>query len=196
MAAQVASRVSASNNARNQFEGRHAQPRIFCISHCSCLRRRMRRRQDEFTALLDEAWECALAKNPDVRLALGDRRYNDQWPDRSLERDQAPHQDNARVSAAHYAIDNAALSETTSSTTSCFAAAAEASRCASVQGYLLPFSHRGGVQNLETDSQISAFRTVRTTTTGWLAWTSRRIIEQTIALAEEGRKQAICRRRV
>src|SRR6056297_4265583 len=39
----------------------------------------------QFHALLDEHWEWTLKTNPLEASQLGDKRYNDRWPDLSLE---------------------------------------------------------------------------------------------------------------
>ena len=39
----------------------------------------------DFATLLDEHWEAHLANDPINASINGDRRFNDQWPDESLE---------------------------------------------------------------------------------------------------------------
>ncbi|HET9620921.1 MAG TPA: DUF885 domain-containing protein [Kofleriaceae bacterium] len=41
-------------------------------------------RKQALDALLEEHWQYALKRNPEMASAQGDRRYNDQWTDRSL----------------------------------------------------------------------------------------------------------------
>ena len=40
---------------------------------------------EDFRALLDEAWEWHLVQSPVLASSLGDRRFNDQWGDSSIE---------------------------------------------------------------------------------------------------------------
>ncbi len=40
---------------------------------------------DDFEALLDDAWEWQLSENPVMASRLGDRRYNGLWRDLSLD---------------------------------------------------------------------------------------------------------------
>jgi uncharacterized protein (DUF885 family) len=41
-------------------------------------------RKQQLDALLEEHWQYALKRNPEMASSQGDRRYNDQWSDRSL----------------------------------------------------------------------------------------------------------------
>ena len=47
---------------------------------------------EELAVLLDEAWEWRLAENPEFASTLGERQYNDQWSDLSLQAIDARHQ--------------------------------------------------------------------------------------------------------
>src|SRR5438270_8019140 len=52
--------------------------------------------RDRFRALLDEEWQYTLREQPTFASHLGDKRYNDRWPDVSLaaiERRHAHHQE-------------------------------------------------------------------------------------------------------
>src|SRR5438270_6472856 len=40
--------------------------------------------RDRFRALLDEEWQYTLRESPTFASHLGDKRYNDRWPDVSL----------------------------------------------------------------------------------------------------------------
>jgi hypothetical protein len=40
---------------------------------------------EDFQALLEEAWEWRLEQNPVFASALGDRRFNDKWTNRSID---------------------------------------------------------------------------------------------------------------
>ena len=46
----------------------------------------------DFEALLDEHWEWQLQQNPVRASRLGDRRWNDQWTDQSLDAIESRHE--------------------------------------------------------------------------------------------------------
>jgi uncharacterized protein (DUF885 family) len=64
----------------------------------------------DFTLLLDEHWEWRMASSPVMASMLGDRRYNDQWPDNSLAAIEQRHNETR---------DLMHCQQMTSSTTSC-----------------------------------------------------------------------------
>ena len=66
---------------------------------------------EDFTTLLDEAWEWQLSSFPLFSSQLGDRRYNDQWTDRSLEAIEARHEQTRDFLRRVYAIDRLSLGD-------------------------------------------------------------------------------------
>jgi prolyl oligopeptidase len=145
---------------------------------------------DDFSALLDEAWEWQLAQNPTMASRLGDRRYNDQWQDNSLEAIERRHKETREFLNRTYAIDRAALSAEDQLNHELFRRELQDSiDLAAFNGHLMPFSQRGGVQNLENTASYLRFSTIRDYD-DWLARMSKveYVIEETIALAEKGRK--------
>ena len=145
---------------------------------------------EDFSALLDAAWEWQLAQNPTMASQLGDRRYNDQWQDNSLEAIERRHKETREFLNRTYAIDRAALSVEDQLNHELFRRELQDSiDLAAFNGHLIPFSQRGGVQNLENTASYLRFSTIQDYD-DWLARMSKvdDVIEETIALAEKGRK--------
>ena len=148
---------------------------------------------DEFNTLLDEEWEARLENSPVFASSLGDRRYNRLWPDRSISAIEDYQNQSREFLRRTYAIDKEALSETDQLNFELFRRTLQDR----VDGYqfknhLIPFSHRHryGVQNLENTTSRLSFESVQDYD-DWLARMDKvdEYIDQTIALAEEGRKQ-------
>jgi len=66
---------------------------------------------EDFSELLDEVWEWQLAENPTFASRLGDRRYNDQWADRSVTAVDRRHDQNRVFLRRLYALDRSQLSD-------------------------------------------------------------------------------------
>ncbi len=66
---------------------------------------------DDFNALLDEAWEWELENSPLFASQLGDRRYNDRWTDLSIGAIEARQAETRAFLKRVYAIDHSTLSE-------------------------------------------------------------------------------------
>lgn len=144
----------------------------------------------EFTTLLDEHWEWQLAASPTMASQLGDRRYNDQWPDQNLQAIEQRHDDIREFLRRAYAIDRKELSIDNQLNYELFRRQLEDTIDAyQFNNHLMPFSHRGGVQNLDNLTNSLRLTTVEDFE-DWLARISKidDVIEQTIALAEKGRK--------
>ena len=148
---------------------------------------------DDFKALLDESWEFQMSEFPMFASYLGDRRYNDRWTDQSLDaiarRQQLTHEFLSRL----YAIDRASLSEADRINYELFRRELqdEVDRYR-FKGYLLPFSQRGGVQTLNDRTNSIPLQTVKDYE-DWLARMGKigTVIDQTIAIAERGRREGI-----
>jgi prolyl oligopeptidase len=146
---------------------------------------------DDFAALLDAEWEARLADSPVFASQLGDKRYNDRWADHSLGAIKA-YQDQSRDFLRRtYAIDKTALSEADQLNFELFRRTLQ-DRVDGFQfnAHLMPLHHRGGAQNLENTANRLSFESVKDYE-DWLARMNKIdvYIEQTIALAEAGRKQ-------
>ncbi|MDX1518157.1 MAG: DUF885 domain-containing protein [Woeseiaceae bacterium] len=148
---------------------------------------------NDFKALLDDAWEFQMSEYPLFASYLGDRRYNDRWTDQSLDaianRQQATRDFLARL----YAIDRAALSDADKINYELFRRELQddVDRY-KFKGYLLPFSQRGGVQTLNDRTNSIPLQSVK----DYEDWLARMgsidtVIEQTIAIAERGRREGI-----
>ena len=143
-----------------------------------------------FSALLDEAWEWQLAQYPTMASSLGDRRYNDQWTDNSLAAIERRQKETREFLKRTYAIDRAALSADDQLNHELFRRELQDSiDLAAFNGHLIPFSQRGGVQNLENTTSSLRFSTIKDYD-DWLARMGQveEVIEQTIDRAEKGRK--------
>ncbi len=148
---------------------------------------------EDFHALLDEAWEHRLASYPMFASYLGDRRYNDRFADRSLEATAARHEATRELLRRTYAIRPEDLAEEDRLNHELFRR--DLQNDVDLQrfgGHLLPFSHRGGIQTLDDRTRSIPLATVEDYD-DWLARLDAvdTLIEQTIGLAEQGRKRGI-----
>ena len=145
---------------------------------------------EDFSALLDEAWEWQLAQNPTMASSLGDRRYNDQWADNSLAAIESRQEQTREFLKRAYAIDRTSLSAEDQLNHELFRRELQDNiDLAAFNGHLIPFSQRGGVQNLENTTSSLRFSTIKDYD-DWLARMGNidEVIEQTIDRAEKGRK--------
>ena len=152
----------------------------------------------DFRALLDEHWEWTLAANPVMASRMGDRRYNQQWQDRSLDAIENRHQETREFLRRVYAIDRKALPESERLNYELFRRLLQDSVDEhQFQGYLMPFSQRGGVQNLNNTTNQLRLASVQDFD-DWIARLDNidEVVEQTIALAERGRRSGIVSPRV
>jgi len=146
---------------------------------------------EDFAALLDEAWEWQLAQNPMMASRQGDRRYNTEWRDGSLDGYENRHTATREFLRRVYALDKQALSESDQLNYELFRRALQQSVDAhQFNAHLMPFSQRGGVQNLDSQAEYLRFDTVQDYE-DWLARMGKidAVIEQTIERANRGRKE-------
>jgi uncharacterized protein (DUF885 family) len=145
---------------------------------------------EDFHALVDEVWEWSLEQNPMMASQLGDRRYNDRWADESLAGIEAQHLARREFLRRAYAIDRAALPESDQLDYELFRRQLQQQVDAyQFRDYLMPFNQRGGVQNLDSQAEYLRFDTVK----DYQDWLARMaaidtVVEQTIEVAERGRK--------
>jgi prolyl oligopeptidase len=152
----------------------------------------------EFQALLDEHWEWSLKNAPVMASSMGDRRYNREWPDRSLDAIEQRHQDRREFLRRTYALDRAALSEDDRLNHELFRRLLQDEVDEfQFSGHLLPFGQRGGIQNLDSTTDRLRMLTVADYD-DWLARLGKIdvVVEQTIALAERGRRSGMMPARV
>jgi uncharacterized protein (DUF885 family) len=144
----------------------------------------------DFALLLEEHWEARLANNPLETSRNGDRRFNDQWTDQSLEAIAERHDQAKEFLQRVYAIDRDALSTDDQLNHELFRRQMQdAVDKYQFGGYLMPFAHRGGIQSLHNVTNQLRLETVQDFD-DWLARLGKIevLIEQTIDLAEKGRK--------
>lgn len=147
----------------------------------------------DFEQLLEEQWEWQLKSSPVRASMLGDRRYNDRWTDQSLK--AIERRNNARKEFLRrvYAINKNELSADDRLNYELFRRQLQKDVDGHrFRGHLMPFSHRGGVQNLDNLTSRLPLVTVRDFD-DWLARLGNidELIDQTIALAEQGRKTGL-----
>jgi uncharacterized protein (DUF885 family) len=144
----------------------------------------------EFAELLDDAWEWQLRENPVFASQLGDRRYNDQWTDVSIEAIERRQQEQRQLLERLLAIDSTALDETGRLNYDLFRRDLENDINGNrFRTYLMPVSHRGGVQTLEATAEELRLQSSRDYE-DWLARMDSvdEVIEQTMKLQERGRR--------
>ena len=147
----------------------------------------------DFQALLDEYWEWTLASNPIMASMLGDRRYNDQWPDGSPAGIERRHLETRAFLRRIYAIEQTALPSKDQLNYELLRRQLQDEADAhQFGGHLLPFSHSGGVQDLENTTDHLRFAAVGDFE-DWLARIGKldEVIAQLIDVAEVGRKSNI-----
>lgn len=147
----------------------------------------------EFKDLLDEVWQYQMREYPTFASYLGDRRYNDAWTDNSIEAIERREKDQREFLRRLYAIDKNALPAPDQINYELFLRDLQSEIDEDkFRDYLLPFSQRGGVQTLNENTRGVPQATVKDYE-DWLARMGKidTVIEQTIALAEEGRKAGI-----
>ena len=147
----------------------------------------------DFRALLDEHWEWTLSNSPEMASALGDRRFNQAWQDRSIDAIEQRHKQAREFLGRAYAIDRNALQDDEQLNYELFRRQLQDEVDEhQFKGYLLPFSQRGGVQNLNNLTNQLSLVAIQDYD-DWIARLGKidQVIDQTIKLAERGRKSGI-----
>jgi len=139
-------------------------------------------------ALFKEEWEYTLREHPTFASSLGDRRYNDRWPDMSLAAIERRHQHDREVLGKLATIPFAELSEADKLNYTLFKKDYETD----IEGhkfrfYLLALNQRGGIQTANELADSLRFQTVK----DYEDWVARLkglppYVEQTTALLREG----------
>ena len=143
---------------------------------------------EDFAALLDEVWEWQLAQNPMMASQQGDRRFNTEWRDRSLDGIEERHLARREFLRRVYAIDKGQLSPADQLNYELFRRSLQQNVDAhQFNGHLMPFNQRGGVQNLDSNSSYLRFDSAEDYD-DWLERMSKigTVIEQTIEVADRG----------
>jgi len=143
--------------------------------------------------LFDSEWEFGLKENPTFASFLGDKRYNDRWTDSSLAAIEMRNQRRIETLAALKKINRNELSVSDRLNYDLFQKDyEEAIEAAKFKRYLTPITQQGGIQTIDEITQLMSFETVK----DYEDWIERMnafpvLMEQTLTLMREGRKQNI-----
>ena len=100
-----------------------------------------------FEELMDSEWSKIVVDNPVYASSMGDLRFNTEWSDNSIKRISEDHQHDQSVLDALNAMDIDDLNELNTTNYKLFIKQYEnAVESFQYQTYLMPFSHRGGIQ--------------------------------------------------
>jgi len=147
----------------------------------------------EFQALLDEHWEWRLANSPVMASMMGDRRYNREWGDNSLDAIEQDHLETRAFLRRVYSIDRNALSTEDKLNYELFRRQLQDDVDEhQFESYLLPFDHQGGIQNLDNLANRLSFKSI-SDYDDWIARLDKidDMIDQVIDLAERGRRKGL-----
>ncbi|WP_237228367.1 DUF885 domain-containing protein [Rubinisphaera sp. JC750] len=152
----------------------------------------------QFQQLLEDHWEWGLKTDPVRATYLGDDRFDDQWQDLSLEAIQTRHNQQQQFRERLSEIDTAALSAEDKLNYRLFASDLD-QRLAGFpyQWYLVPLTHRGGIQTEDEIVDVLSFETVQDYE-NWLARLRAfpEYMDQTITLMEQGVEKGIVQPKV
>ena len=142
---------------------------------------------------LAREWDYGMEQNPTWASSLGDRRFNDRWPDASLAAIAARHEHDQQALAALQAIDRAALSPADQLNYDLYLRNLQTE----IEGYrfrfyLCPLSQQGGVQDADNTITSLRFSTLKDYR-DWLARLQKlpAYLEQTTAVMREGIREKI-----
>lgn len=147
----------------------------------------------ELHDLLAREWEFRLQDNPTFASALGDRRYNDRWSDRSLASYARREAQSRRALADLTRINRESLSVADKLNYDLFKNELENDiESFQYRLYLLPVSQQGGIQTTDQLAERLRFETVK----DYEDWISRlrafpALMDQTIALMREGSRTQV-----
>ena len=147
----------------------------------------------ELKKLFDAEWQRGLRENPINASYLGDRRYNDQWPELSLAQIEKSHKSERAVLKRLAGISRAALSRNDQLNYDLF----KNGYARGVEGYrfrdfLIPLDQRGGLQTLDELTDLLRF----TTEKDFADWAARleklgAYVDQHIPLMRQGMRENI-----
>jgi prolyl oligopeptidase len=145
----------------------------------------------QLTQLFTAEWDYDMEQRPTRASSLGDRRWNDRWPDMSMEAIARRHEHDGAVLARLKAIDRARLSPADQLNYDLFQKEYE-SRIEenAFHWYLVPLNQRDGIQTANELADALRFETVK----DYEDWIARlrsfpAYMEQTMALMREGIKE-------
>jgi uncharacterized protein (DUF885 family) len=149
-------------------------------------------------ALFDAEWEHAMKISPTWASQLGDRRFNDLWPDLSLAASEREHQHAKEVLQKLDSIDRAKLPEADQLNYDLFRWQLEDDIGAfRFGGYLIPLNQRRGIQTEDDLADALRFESVK----DYEDWIARlrafgTMMDQTIALMREGMRRGVVQPKV
>ena len=148
--------------------------------------------------LFESEWEYAMREYPTFASQLGDKRYNDRWPDLTLANYERRHQHQLDILERLKAIDRAQLSPADQLNYDLFRKDFEEGVAGfKYRWHLVPLNQRGGIQ---TESELADLLTF-TSVKDYEDWTARlrafpAMMDQTIALMREGARVRMIHPRV
>ncbi|TJY63038.1 DUF885 domain-containing protein [Sinimarinibacterium sp. CAU 1509] len=145
----------------------------------------------ELHALFDREWQRGLQEDPEGASYLGDARYNDRWPDRSLTAIAASHAADQAALKALDAIDRDALPAGEQINYDLFRRQyTEALEGYAFHPFLMPLNQRGGIQTQDEILEVLRFEKSKDYD-DWLARLEAlpTLIDQTEALMREGLRE-------
>ena len=161
---------------------------------CSCSEREQASPADQqLKKLLATEWDYYLEHNPTEASILGDRRWNDQWPDLSLGSLSRQYQHSQQVLEQMQNIDRSQLSPSDQVNFEMYKRQLEEGiEEYEYHGYLIPLNQREGIQTEDELAQSIRFETAK----DYQDWIARlksfpAYMDQTIALLQEGIKEGI-----
>jgi uncharacterized protein (DUF885 family) len=146
-----------------------------------------------FHGLLASEWEYGLRESPTFASHLGDKRYNDRWPDVSLAAIERRHEHQQELLARLDQIDATQLSSADRLNYQLFRKeVAEGIESYPFHWHLVPLDHRGGIQTENEVADALIFKTVK----DYEDWIARLrkfpgYMDQTIEVMRAGIKQRI-----
>ncbi|MDB5341975.1 MAG: hypothetical protein JWP89_352 [Schlesneria sp.] len=143
---------------------------------------------EQLTKLFDDEWEYTLREAPTFASHLGDKRYNDRWPDVSLSTMLRRHAHQLEVLQTLSKIDETALSPADKLNYRLFRRQVEVDAAEfAFNWHLMPLDHRSGIQDESSVGDSLAFTTVK----DYEDWIARlrsfpNYMDQTIAIMRAG----------
>jgi uncharacterized protein (DUF885 family) len=146
---------------------------------------------EDLHQLFDQAWERTLREDPTFASSLGDRRYNDQWPDASMTAFERSHAEDVALLDKITHFDAAALPAAERVNYEIFKRQySERVQAYAFRTFLMPVDQRNGIQTADELAESLRFANVRDYE-DWIARLDRlgSYVDQNIALMRTGMKE-------
>ena len=156
---------------------------IFLIASCSEVSD-----IDKFNLIVDEQWNKVISDNPVYASSMGDLSRNQEWGDSSLRKIFQDHEYEKEMPIELESINPKSFSEDDLTNYRLFVKqVSESVEMQQYKLYLLPFSHRGGIQLLHDTTSVLPFRSID----HYIDWIERLkkvpdLITNEIAIASQG----------